>query len=76
MKLMFTGIFVAASAAPASLFMGGFALRHMLGGIPNAFQVASNTAAILLGLAFFIFMSGLAMRSKPKAVTEIGQVQS
>ena len=76
MKLMFTGIFLSAAAAPASLLMGGLALRHMLGGIPNALQVASNTAGILLGVGFFIFMSGLAMRAKPQSVTEAGETQN
>lgn len=63
MKLMFTGVFLAASAAPMAIFVGFFAFRSMHGGIPNALDMAGNTAACLVGLGLFIFMSGLMSKS-------------
>lgn len=63
MKLMFTGIFLAASAAPMAMFVGFFAFRSMRGGIPNALDMAGNTAACLVGLGLFMFLSGLMSKS-------------
>lgn len=59
MKRMFFGLFLAASAAPMAIFVGFFAFRSMHGGIPNALDMAGNTAASLVGLGLFIFILGL-----------------
>jgi hypothetical protein len=59
MKKMFAGIFLAASAAPMALIVGFFAFRHLLGGFPNAVQVAATTAGCVLALGLFVFMAGL-----------------
>lgn len=64
MKLALTGIFLASSAAPAALVAGFYAFRHLRWGIPGSIDVSSTTAAILLALAFFVFFSGLALKSK------------
>ncbi|WP_325437976.1 hypothetical protein [Pseudomonas nitroreducens] len=70
MKKMFAGIFIAASAAPLALILGGLAFRHMLGGFPNAMDVAINTAACVLGGGLFVFMAGLVSKGEmPKPVS-------
>jgi len=66
MKRMFAGLFLAVSAAPMALIAGSFAFRRVYGvSFPDAIDVATNTAAVLLGLGFFVFMSGLV--AKPKS---------
>lgn len=75
MKRIFAGIFLAASAAPMAMFVGFFAFRSMRGGIPNALDMAGNTAACLVGLGLFVFMSGLVAKAgatvkTPTAVAE------
>jgi hypothetical protein len=63
---MFAGLFLAVSAVPMALIVGSFAFRRVYGvNLPSAIDVGTNTAAVLLGLAFFVFMSGLV--AKPKA---------
>lgn len=72
MKRIFAGIFLAASAAPLAMFVGFFAFRSMRGGIPNALDMAASTAACLVGLGLFMFMSGLVSKTDttPKAPAE------
>lgn len=72
MKRMFVGIFLAASAAPIAMFVGFFVFRSMRGGIPNALDMAGGTAACLVGLGLFVFMSGLVAKADttPKVPAE------
>lgn len=67
MKIMFAAIFLAASAAPASLAAGFYTFRHLRGGIPVAMDVSTAVAVVLLGLAFFVFMSGLVAKGETRA---------
>lgn len=67
MKLMFTGIFLAASAAPASLAAGFYTFRHLRGGVPGAMDMSTFVAVVLLGLAFFVFASGLVSKGETRA---------
>lgn len=66
MKLIFTGIFIAASAAPASIAAGFYTFRHLRGGIPGAMDMSTAVAVVLLGLAFFVFMGGLVVKGETR----------
>lgn len=66
MKLVLAGIFIAASAAPASLAAGFYAFRNLRSGIPGAMDMATFVAVVLLGLAFFVFVSGLAAKGETR----------
>lgn len=67
MKLMFTGIFIAASATPVSLAASFYAFRNLRSGIPGAMDMFTFVAVVLLGLAFFVFMSGLVVKGDTRA---------
>lgn len=67
MKLMFTGIFIAAAAAPASIAAGFYSFRYLRGGIPGAMDMSISVAVVLLGLAFFVLMSGLVAKGETRA---------
>lgn len=67
MKLMFTGIFIAVSATPASLAAAFYAFRNLRSGIPGAMDMFTFVAVVLLGLAFFVFASGLAAKGETRA---------
>lgn len=72
MKRMFAGLFLAVSAAPMALIAGSFAFRKVYGvSFPDAMDIATNTAAVLLGLAFFVFMSGLVAKPKAEGTTQV-----
>lgn len=74
MKKLLTGLFLAVSAFPASLAVGVVVMQHTaFGAFPNALDAAAKTAAAILGLAVFVFCSGLATKvdsSKPSADAE------
>lgn len=76
MKRIFAGIFLAASAAPMAFIVGGFAFRHLLGtGLHGAIDVATNTAMCMLGLGFFVFMSGLVSKTDTTHKAPVGAVE-
>lgn len=64
MKLMLTGVFIAAAAAPVSLVVGFYAFSRFQSGMPVAIELAATTSALLLGLACFTFMGGLVKKVK------------
>lgn len=68
MKLMFTGIFIAAAAAPVSLVVGSYTFSRFHAGIPLAIELAATTSAVFLGLATFVFLGGLATKAKVQPV--------
>ncbi|NMY43190.1 hypothetical protein HBN76_17875 [Pseudomonas sp. WS 5013] len=70
MKIMLTGIFLAASAAPASIAAGFYAFKGLRGGFPAAIETSATVAAVLLGLAFFVFMSGLVAKPKNEGIAQ------
>ncbi|HHG4956647.1 TPA: hypothetical protein ACPWGI_004386 [Pseudomonas aeruginosa] len=60
MKALLSGLFLAISAFPASLAVGVVVMQHTdFGAFPNALDAAAKTAAAILGLAVFVFCSGL-----------------
>ncbi len=66
MKLILTGVFIAASAAPASLVAGFYSFKHVRGGVPVAMDMSISVAVVLLGLALFVFMSGLVAKRETR----------
>ncbi|WP_107329665.1 hypothetical protein [Metapseudomonas otitidis] len=64
MKLMFTGIFLTASAAPAALAVGFYSFSRFNAGLPGAIELAATTSAFLLGVATFVFLGGLVTKAK------------
>lgn len=70
MKIMLTGIFLAASAAPASIASGFYAFRSFRGGFPAAIETSASVSVVLLGLAFFVFMSGLVAKPKSEVILQ------
>ena len=64
MKLMFTGTFIAAAAAPASLIVGFYSFSRFHAGMPGAIELAATTSALLLGIATFVFLGGLVTKAK------------
>lgn len=64
MKLMLTGIFIAAAAAPASLAVGFYSFSRFHAGMPGAIELAATTSAFLLGVATFVFLGGLVTKAK------------
>ncbi|EMO9850852.1 TPA: hypothetical protein OW428_002464 [Pseudomonas aeruginosa] len=60
MKKLLTGLFLAISAFPASFAVGVVVMQHTaFGAFPNALDAAAKTALAVLGLAVFVFCSGL-----------------
>lgn len=68
MKLMLTGIFIAAAAAPASLAVGFYTFSRFHAGMPGAIELASTTSAVFLGLATFVFLGGLVTKVRVQPV--------
>ncbi|MDI2410857.1 hypothetical protein [Pseudomonas aeruginosa] len=71
MKKLLTGLFLAISAFPASLAVGIIVMQHTAyGAFPNALDAAAKTALAILGLAVFVFCSGLVSKVEtPKAIS-------
>lgn len=60
MKAILFGLFLAISAFPASFAVGVLVMQHTYNGdLPTALDAAAKTAAAVLGLALFVFCSGL-----------------
>lgn len=63
MKKLLAGLFLAIAALPTSLAAGVIIMQHTpFGGVSDALGAASKVAVAMLGLAFFVFCSGLATR--------------
>ncbi|EPW8658180.1 hypothetical protein ACM7IS_26790 [Pseudomonas aeruginosa] len=73
MKKLLAGLFLAISAFPASLAVGIVVMQHTeFGAFPNALDAAAKTAAAILGLAVFVFFSGLVTKVEtPKALSTV-----
>ncbi|HCL4192401.1 TPA: hypothetical protein N2C35_000320 [Pseudomonas aeruginosa] len=71
MKKLLAGLFLAISAFPASLAVGIVVMQHTAyGAFPNALDAAAKTAAAVLGLAVFVFCSGLVTKVEiPKTIS-------
>ncbi|HFI2197697.1 TPA: hypothetical protein ACGPQK_002898 [Pseudomonas aeruginosa] len=60
MKKILTGLFLAISALPAAFAVGIVVMQHTyLGSLQDALDAAAKSAAAFLGLAVFVFCSGL-----------------
>lgn len=72
MKKLLAGLFLAVSAFPASLAVGIVVMQHTaFGAFPNALDAGAKTAAAILGLAVFVFCSGLVSKVEtPRALTK------
>ena len=72
MKKLLSGLFLAVSALPASLAVGVVVMQHTaFGAFPNALDAAAKTAAVILGLAVFVFCSGLVSKVEtPEVLTK------
>ncbi|MBG6288498.1 hypothetical protein I5I61_13685 [Pseudomonas nitroreducens] len=63
MKKLLAGLFLAISAFPAAFAVGVVVMQHTYdGGLPTALNAAAKTIGAILGLAVFVFCSGLASR--------------
>ncbi|KSR38315.1 hypothetical protein APB53_21715 [Pseudomonas aeruginosa] len=73
MKKLLAGLFLAISAFPASLAVGIVVMQHTeFGAFPNALDAAAKTAAAILGLAVFVFFSGLVTKVEtPKTLSTV-----
>ncbi|MCP1649439.1 hypothetical protein [Pseudomonas nitroreducens] len=71
MKKLLSGLFLAISALPAAFAVGALKMQLTYGGdLPTALDAAAKTAAAILGLALFVFCSGLVSRVEtPKAIS-------
>ncbi|HCK7412060.1 hypothetical protein ACIUZJ_24740 [Pseudomonas aeruginosa] len=66
MKRLWAGLFLAICAFPASFAAGVLVMQHTYGGgLASALDVAAKTAAVILGLALFVFMGGLISKIEP-----------
>lgn len=60
MKRIYLGFFLAISSFPAGFVAAALAFQFgVVWNIPDAFGVAASVSGVVLGLALFIFMSGL-----------------
>ncbi|MDP5886212.1 hypothetical protein ACSESQ_17695 [Pseudomonas aeruginosa] len=76
MKKLLTGLFLAISALPAAFAVGVAVMQHTYdGGLPTALDAAAKTIAAILGLALFVFCSGLTSKvDAPKSAADAEQV--
>lgn len=71
MKKLLAGLFLAVSAFPAAFAVGIVVMQHTyLGSLHDALDAAAKTAAAVLGLAVFVFCSGLVSKVEtPKTIS-------
>ena len=71
MKALLTGLFLAVSAFPAAFAVGVAVMQHTYDGdLPTALDAAAKTIGAILGLAVFVFCSGLAKKGDSAADAE------